>query len=571
MKKTICFWIFILFTSALSAQTDTLKTTFDLKAAETSNYLNALKFLLNGDTENAKFILLDILSANPTNDAAAFELARIYFMEGNYTEAVQYASKAIESNPSNFYYHKLLLDIYQSVVEPEKETAVIKEIVQRWPDKISILHQYKKALLDSKRFKEALNVIDILIEKDNTDEDLYLEKFNVLKYLGNKKEAEKSLANFISRYPCNQKASLFLSNFYFEQKDDKKGIKALEGILNCDSLNDIANLTLAEYYHKKGKRQLTYLYLRKAFANPAVSVSSKMNYIVNLYPVDNMKSDPLLESQLKNLVEIVANTHPGDPDAQRIGGDVFFIDKVYDKAATFYERLLKLGNYPYQSVENLMFCYINLNYNEALNRIARKAADEFPYQPLPHYFCGMSYFADSNYSSAIAELEKAAQYGSNIPELQKPVYTALGDLYGYLKDYDQSYMYYEKVLSIDSLNALVLNNYAYSLAERKINLDKALKMSEMSLKIDSVQSSYLDTYGWVLFRLGRYQEALNYIKKALQHRESPDPVLLEHLGDVLYHLGRKQDAWDYWKEAAQLGKGTHFLLRKVETGEYYEE
>lgn len=571
MKKSVIIWVLLLITSTIAAQIDSLKSSFDQKAAETSNYLNALKLFLNGDTENAKFIFLEILSTNPANDAAAFELARIYFMEGNYAEAANYAANAVEINPSNYYYQKLLLDIYQSVGETEKVTAVIKEIVRRWPDKISVLHQYKKALIDSQRYKEALNVINILIDKDNTDEDLYLEKFNILKFLGYAKDAEKTLATYVSRHPCNQKASLFLSNYYFEKNEDKKGIKTLEGVLSCDSLNDIANLTLAEYYHKKGKRQQMFNYLRKAFANPSIPVSSKMNYIINLYPVDNPKNDAVLDNQLISLVEIIASTHPTDPDAQRICGDIFYIEQNYEKSASYYERLLDLGNYPYQSIENLIFCYINLNRNDDLNRIARKATNEFPYQPLPHYFSGMVYFAEEDYASAITELEIAAQLGADIPELVKPVYTALGDLYGYSKDYDKSYAYYNKVLAMDSLNALVLNNYAYSLAERKKDLDKALKMSKKSLELDGSQSSYLDTYGWILFRLGRYQEALTYIEKALKLRESPDPVLLEHFGDVLYHLGREQEAWDTWKEAAKTGKGSDFLPRKVETGEYYEE
>ncbi len=571
MKKVIFIIVIVFLGGQLFSQTDTLKSQFDKKATETSNYLNALKFFLNGDTETAKFIFIDIISSNPKHDAAAFELARIFFLEGNFVEAVRYAEMAVAISPDNFYYQKLLLDIYQSAGESDKAIDLVKNIIQRWPDKISMLQEYKKALLDSKRYKEALLVIDILIGKNPSDEDLVLEKFNVLRYLGKDRDAEKALLGFISTQPCNQKASLFLSNYYFERELDKKAINVLTSILNCDSLNDIANLTLAEYYHKKGNRQKTYYYLRKAFANPQVPVSSKMNYIINLYPLENSQNDPELNSQLINLVQIVANTHPADPDAQRICGDVFYIEKQFDKAAVFYEKLLLLGNYQYQSVENLIFCYINLNKNEDLNRVSRKAVNEFPYQPLPHYFAGLSHFADENHDAAISEMEKAVKYGNNFPELLKSAFAALGDLYGYKKDYERSYEYYEKVLEMDSLNALVMNNYAYSLAERKLNLDKALKLSRKSLEIDGNQSSFLDTYGWVLFRLGRYEEALEYIDKALKLRGNEDAVLYEHYGDVLYKLGRKADAIEYWRKAATVGKGSAFLNKKLETSVYFEE
>jgi Tfp pilus assembly protein PilF len=153
----------------------------------------------------------------------------------------------------------------------------------------------------------------------------------------------------------------------------------------------------------------------------------------------------------------------------------------------------------------------------------------------------------------------------------KSAYASLGDLYGYIKDYDRSYEYYEKVITMDSLNALVLNNYAYSLAERNINLEKALKMSKKSLEIEEEQSSFLDTYGWVLFRLGRYEEALGYIERAIKTRASEDAILYEHYGDVLYKAGRKTEALEYWKKANSIGQGSSFLLKKIETGDYYDE
>lgn len=571
MRKAIFIIGFVFIGGHVFSQSDTLREQFEKKATETSNYLNALKFLLNGDTETAKFIFIDIISANPRHDAAAFELARIFFMESNYVEAVKYAEMAVAINPANFYFKKLLFDIYQAAGESDKALILAKNIIQQWPDKSIMLNEYKRTLLDNKRYKEALQIIDILIGRDPSSEELILEKFNILRYLGNNKDAEKTLVNFISTQPCNDKASLFLSNYYIEREQDKKAIKVLESIIACDSLNDIANLTLAEYYHKKGKRNETYLYLRKAFANSKIPVSSKLNYIINLYPVENSQNDPDLNNQLINLVQIIATTHPLDPDAQRICGDVFYVEKQYEKATGYYEKLLSLGVYQYQSVENLLFCYINLNKNEDLNRLAKKAASEFPYQPLPHYFVGLSFFADENYEAAISEMEKAVKYGSGFPELLKSAYAALGDLYGFKKDFERSYDSYEKVLQIDSLNALVLNNYAYSLAERNLNLEKALKLSKKSLEIDSLQSSFLDTYGWVLFRLDRYEESLEYIHKAIELRGSEDAVLYEHYGDVLYKLGRPSDAIEYWKKAASVGKGSEFLTRKLETGEYYEE
>ena len=571
MKKILIPLLFLGVSGILVAQNDTLKGLTDKTSTETTNYLNALKFFLNGDTETAKYILINIISVNPKQDAASFELARIYLLEGNYIEAIKYGESAANLQPNNFYYQKLLLEIYQAAGEADKAIELIKNIIQKWPDKISMLYQYKKALVDNKRYKEAVQVVDFLIAKDPTNEDLVLEKFNLLRYLGNDKKAEKVLNDFIEATPCPQKSPLFLSNYYFDNKQDKKALKVLESLLLCDSLNDIANLTMAEYYHKKGKRKETFNYLKNAFKNPDIAVSSKMNYIINFYPIENSKEDPELNQQLITLVQIIAHTHPSDPDAQRICGDVLYIEKQFEKASEYYEKLLALGMYQYQSVENLMLCYYNLNKTKDLNRIARRAMSEYKFMPLPHYFMGIYYFTEKQHELAIHELEMAVNYGTDMPELLKACYTALGDLYGYVKNYDRSYDYYEKVLQMDSLNALVLNNYAYSLAERNLLLDKALEMSRKSLRIDDQQASFLDTYGWILFRLGQYQEALEYIGKALKLNTTEDAVLCEHYGDVLYKLGMINEAREYWQKAALIGKGSEKLLKKIETGDYYED
>jgi tetratricopeptide (TPR) repeat protein len=114
---------------------------------------------------------------------------------------------------------------------------------------------------------------------------------------------------------------------------------------------------------------------------------------------------------------------------------------------------------------------------------------------------------------------------------------------------------YQKALSIDSTNALVLNNYAYALAERGTELDKALKMVTKALEIDSTNSSYLDTKGWVHYKLGEYDEA------------NPDNAeVADHLGDVYYKLGDKAKAIEYWQKAYEIDPEREGLKEKIDEG-----
>lgn len=76
-------------------------------------------------------------------------------------------------------------------------------------------------------------------------------------------------------------------------------------------------------------------------------------------------------------------------------------------------------------------------------------------------------------------------------------------------DYEESLFYFPD-------NALTLNNFAYFLAEEGKDLEKAKTMSKRSLELSENNPTYLDTYAWILYKLGEYNEALDYIKTAME-------------------------------------------------------
>jgi Tfp pilus assembly protein PilF len=116
----------------------------------------------------------------------------------------------------------------------------------------------------------------------------------------------------------------------------------------------------------------------------------------------------------------------------------------------------------------------------------------------------------------------------------------------------------------------VLNNYAYYLSLRNEKLDKAEAMSAKSLKLDPTNAANMDTYGWILYKLGKYPEAAEWVQKAIDATAEADPDLLEHLGDIYYKSGDKVKALQLWQNALKVGKGTDFLEQKVKEGILYE-
>lgn len=164
--------------------------------------------------------------------------------------------------------------------------------------------------------------------------------------------------------------------------------------------------------------------------------------------------------------------------------------------------------------------------------------------------------------------------------LASTAYEVAGDLYaksgnkeGALRSYENSI-----ILSPEE-NPSARNNYAYYLVENAKaepgtpEFEKAKEMSYKSLEEtqEDPQSTYYDTYAWILFKEGNYKEALKYQELAIELAGEEEQVeLLSHYGDILLKNGQEEKAIEQWKKALELDPENETLKRKIEEGTTYE-
>ena len=94
----------------------------------------------------------------------------------------------------------------------------------------------------------------------------------------------------------------------------------------------------------------------------------------------------------------------------------------------------------------------------------------------------------------------------------------------------------------------VLNYLGYSLVEKKTKLDEALEMIERAVAASPDSGYIIDSLGWALYRLGRYEEAIPHMERAVELM-AVDPVVNDHLGDVYWAVGRYREAEFQWTRA----------------------
>ena len=118
------------------------------------------------------------------------------------------------------------------------------------------------------------------------------------------------------------------------------------------------------------------------------------------------------------------------------------------------------------------------------------------------------------------------------------------------------------IIARDPNHAEALNALGYTLADRTDRYEEALELVERALALEPDRYHIVDSMGWVLYRLGRHEEAAEHLRRS--YEGEPDPVVAAHLGEVLWALGRHEEARKIWHSALENAPDNEVLLETIE-------
>lgn len=189
---------------------------------------------------------------------------------------------------------------------------------------------------------------------------------------------------------------------------------------------------------------------------------------------------------------------------------------------------------------------------EAAASVMADATAQYPDEALAWMFLGLAYSALEAHESALQALETTAGIAERAdPEtLRLPTRFDfwLAAAYERVERYADAERHFKR--SIEEYPEIheAFNYLAYMWAERAVNLDEAKALVKVALEADPESGAYIDTLGWIYYQKGRYEQALETLRRALE--KSPDhPVIIEHVGDALHALERTGEAIEYWKRS----------------------
>ncbi len=568
MKQTIRFGIilFILSLSSISAYTQIYDSVAQARK-NTSSYLDAYNQQLLGNIDKAVSMYEQHLEKFPTDDAAFYQLARIYTSKGEQGIAGEYARRAVAINPDQDWYQLLLADIYKNSRQIDKAIGIMEKLVKKRPDNLEYIDRLALAYALTNQYKKALEQYQILEEKTEISEELSIQKQKLWLLLDEEDKAIEEIQNLSNRFPDEVKYYSMLAELYLKNNEREKALEAYQNVKRLNPNDEYIHISMADYYMDASEYDRAIEELKLGFAQQNLNIDTKIQVLLTFY--SSLSQTEGFVDQLSELASILVKAHPNDAKAYSVYGDMLNQQDNKEQARDAYEKVIQLDSSRYFIWEQLLFIYNSLQQNEKLYFYSGRATELFPMQPIPYLFRGIGAFSKKNYDESLKFLNKGKDYVYQNDALLEQFYIFLGDAYNEAGNIEKSDESYDRALSLNPKNAYVMNNYSYYLTLRGVQLEKARQMAKMANEIEKNNANYMDTYGWVLYQLGEYKDAEKWLKKAID-LDSKNGTLLEHYGDILFRSGKDAKALKYWKKAKETGEFSDKLEQKIKDKKLYE-
>jgi len=527
------------------------------------------KQMMLGNFSLASQYFLQCNKLMPDRATPYFQLAQLYYMTKDYHSALKYSELAHNRALNNSWISEFLVNLYEGFNKYDKAAHLLREILKQKPNNYTYSMELARVSVILGKYPEALKIYNDLEKQFGIQETTSLAKEKLYILLKDYADAGKTIDTLMATYPNEKKYIGIKGDLLFTQHDYDKALDFYQKAIAENPDISPFRIALAEIYQLKKEPEKSIEQLKIAFAGDDVDIQDKVQIIYSYmrYYQDNEK----IFNEIESLIQVLIKNYPKAVDTHTIYADYLVQAKRYKDARDELVLIKEDAKDNYLLWTQLIFLDANLEDNKSMYEHAKEAIDLFPNQPNFYLFAGSAAFMTHKYRAAISPLVNGLDIMVNdTAGMRAQFYTYLAESYYHLKKQDSAFYYFDKALSIDHDNYSMMNNYSYYLALADTNLDKALTLIKKVIKQYPENQTYLDTYAWVLYKQGKFDEALKIIDLAIKNGGNSSAVIMEHKGDILFKSGKHEQAIIVWKKAKEKGKGSKYLLQKIEEGKLIE-
>ena len=536
-------------------------------------YMEGEKQNALGNFDAAMALLGEATRIHPNGTAAQYSLAKMYLMMNRVDTAMSMLQKVAESDTTHFWYNLGYANTAIHAHQFDEAERIFKRIITNHPDHPEIYNSLANLYAHQKKYKEALTCYDSVETYMGNSPELVGNRIALYDLLGDTTTAIAMAEDLVAGQEDNIYYLLYLTDVYRHYSLNAKMYKTLQKVQREAPDEPLVYIQLASYYLLEKDTAAYYNEYDRLLCNENISCEAKHNALENFAnEASRFTTDSVIIDYYRKLVELYPyETIPRNDYAlmliytQRLNEaceQLTIIAEQSDKNGMIWEQIMTI-------------CIDLGKYSEAVEA-GLKAIEAGRKECITYIYLSNAMLLANQYDQVEKYVQTALDSicNNNQRHERSYLYGILAESYSNRDMLEKCYQYYDSALVYNSNNAMILNNYAYKLATSGGDLYKAENMSSRCINIEPDNTTYIDTYAWVLFKMNSYTLARIYMEKALDklsNEESASAEYYEHYGDILIMLGETDKAIEQWNKALELAPERTILKQKIEQKQYIEE
>lgn len=543
---------------------DTL--TYEQDSLFGERFLSALRQREKGNADSSMMLIDSCLRINPRSAVAHYMRADYFADKDSVDLAFSHLETAARLAPDNDTYQERLAQMSLGMGYFDKAIDTYERLYQAHRDRDDVVAILVRLYGRQKKYDKMLDAIRRLEEMDGQSDQLSLMRMNAYEMKGDAKGAYNTLKALADSHPNDPNFKLMLGNWLMQHKRMQEAYDIYSGVLKSEPDNAMAQSCLYDYYNGSGQDALAKDMMNRLLFGKETPQETRVQFLRNA-----IQQNESTDGDSTNVVELFRKVQAVVPR-----------DTTVAQLKAAYYTLRK---FPKDSIDNALAQLIQLQPDNADARvqliqdkwasqdwkeIAALSEPGMLYNPdfLPFYFfTGLSRYYLKDDKGALDALRKGTAFinDQSNTAIVAEIYSIMGEIYSANDLKKEAYAAYDSCLQYDPGNIGTLNNYAYFLSVDGVDLDRAEKMSAKVIAAEPKNATYLDTYAWILYRLGRYADAKIYIDQTLKFvsDSTSSNTLYEHAADIYAALGDYGSAASFCEKAVKQGGDAKALEKKI--------
>jgi len=543
-----------------------------LSPADQLRYRSFLYESISQQTKGNYAAAFDLLShartINPDAPEVYYHLAGYHVDMGNDSTAQAYFEKAVELDPTNDTYVEKVGQMYINQRKYAEAINIYEKVFEanhKRYDILQLLLQLYAVQNDQSQMLHTLERMELL---DGGNEQISFSKMQIYEQQGKKDKAFAELKALIDKHPNDLNYQVMFGNWLLQNDKADEAVKIYRHVLKEEPDNTLAQMSMLDYYRAKdmtAEADILLMQLLKGKKTP----ESEKQALMRQYVMTSVKANVDSTRILAVFDEVLQTA----PTSSMLIMKAAYMDLAQMEKDTINTVLLQALALEPDNVSARMQLIQNIWGKQDYPRVIALSQTGQEYNPdemLFYYFEGFAHFLQDDHEQALEVFRKGtAQINDESnPEIVSDFYAMMGDILHEKGQSEEAFAAYDSCLQWKPDNIGALNNYAYYLSLQNRDLKRAEQMSLKTIQAEPTNSTYLDTYAWILFMEERYDEAKEYIDQALANDAEVSAVIVEHAGDIYAAYGDIPKAMEYWLLSRERGSDSTTLDRKIKEKRY---